>query len=179
MELAALSRCWIYSLLTKREGDLRVMKLQETHQPRPIRFLDLWEISGFRMKVYGIAYRRDLPRSKFIKAARKIAEHRLKESASKTNHYGTGYIGIHDGRGAAFVFIDWWADENELHHHVYVFPADKSDEIQYVTPTGLTACVWDMRVMSFERDAWFDNVIANPVGPDLEAYINARLNEDA
>ncbi|HEY7544851.1 MAG TPA: isochorismatase, partial [Blastocatellia bacterium] len=110
-----------------------MIKLQEVHQPRPIRFLDLWEISGFRMKVYGIAYRRNMPRNKFIRAARKIAERRLTESASKTNHYGAGYVGIHDGRTAGLIFVDWWADENELHHHVYVFPADKSDDVQYVT----------------------------------------------
>jgi hypothetical protein len=33
--------------------------------------------------------------------------------------------------------------------------------------------------MSFERQAWVDAVLINPGGPDLEAYVEARLNEGA
>ncbi|HSF81772.1 MAG TPA: hypothetical protein VLA49_11090 [Anaerolineales bacterium] len=48
----------------------------------------------------------------------------------------------------------------------------------YATPTGLTACVWDLRLMAFERQSWLETVLANPSGPDLEAYLACRLNED-
>lgn len=40
--------------------------------------------------------------------------------ASTEGCYGVGFLGVHDGRGADFVFIDWWAEENELHHHLYM-----------------------------------------------------------
>jgi hypothetical protein len=33
---------------------------------------------------------------------------------------GVGFLGVHGGRGADFVCIDWWAEENESHHHVYL-----------------------------------------------------------
>jgi hypothetical protein len=33
---------------------------------------------------------------------------------------GVGFLGVHGGRGADFVCIDWWAEENESHHHVYM-----------------------------------------------------------
>jgi hypothetical protein len=33
-----------------------MLKLQEPHATRPIRFLELWQESGWRLKVYGIAY---------------------------------------------------------------------------------------------------------------------------
>ena len=50
-----------------------------------------------------------------------------------------GFLGVHDGRTSNFVFLDFWADENELHHHVFVSPIALPDQFTYVTPTGLSA----------------------------------------
>jgi hypothetical protein len=41
-----------------------------------------------------------------------------------TPSYHLGFLGVHDGRTSNFVFLDYWAEENELHHHVFVSPAD-------------------------------------------------------
>lgn len=153
-----------------------MIQLQEPYQPRPIRFLELWQTNDWRIKVYGIAYRRPLPRPELIHAAKQMAQQRLQTVTA--SHYHTGFLGIHDGRGANFVFVDFWAEENELHHHVYVSPADKPMQLEYATPTGLTACVWDLRVVCFERQAWLDAILANPNGPDLNQYLARRLNED-
>ena len=48
-----------------------------------------------------------------------------------------------------------------------------------MTATGPAACVWDLRVIGFERDAWLSKVLRNPSGPDIDAYLSERLNEDA
>lgn len=152
-----------------------MITLQEQYRPRPIRFLELWQESRCRIKVYGIAYQRRLPRVELVDAARAAARPHLTQAAAA---YGVGFLGVHDGRGANFVFLDYWAEENELHHHVYVSPAGKPELMEYVTPTGLSACVWDLRVICFERQAWVDCILANPNGPDLDGYLACRLNED-
>ena len=131
------------------------------------------------MKVYGIAYGRPQPRDELLQAAKATARKQLSGSANKHNHYGVGFLGVHDGRGANFVFLDYWADENELHHHVYVSPSGQPTSFEDVTGAGLIACAWDLRVLSFERDSWVEAVLANPAGPDLERYLARRLNEDA
>jgi hypothetical protein len=150
----------------------------EPYRPRPIRFLDVWRAEEWRLKVYGIAYERAAPCPKLLEAAKVVARDRL-ATVTIANHYSVGFLGVHQGRTANFVFVDWWADENELHHHVYVSPTAEPEKLQYVTPTGLVACVWDLRVMAFERQAWLDHVLQNPRGPNLEAYLEHRLNEDA
>lgn len=154
------------------------MQLKEPYRTRPIRFLELWQEGDWRLKVYGIAYERPLPRLELIEAAKRVARSHLL-STHGLNHYGVGFLGVHDGRGANFVFVDYWTDENELHHHVYVSPCDNPQLLKYMTPTGLIACVWDLRVMWFEREAWVETVLANPAGPDIEQYLLRRLNEDA
>lgn len=111
-----------------------MIQLQEPYSPRPIRFLELWEEAGWRIKVYGIGYQRDLPRPELVEAAKGVARQRLSDLSGTEGHYGVGFLGVHDGRGVNFVFLDWWANENELHHHVFVSPKDEPGAFQYVTP---------------------------------------------
>jgi hypothetical protein len=112
------------------------------------------------------------------RGGKEIARERLTNSTTGDNHYRVAFLGMHDGRGANFVYLDYWADENELHHHVYVSPLEKPASLEYVTPTGLIACTWDLRGLSFERDARVEAVLANPSGPDFEEYLARTLNED-
>jgi len=148
------------------------------YEQRPIRFLELWLHAGWRIKVYGIAHGRPTPRPELVEAAKAAASQRLDAVAKSQRHYSVGFLGVHDGRTAHFVFVDWWADENELHHHVYVSPTEDPARLSYVTPTGLAACVWDLRVMAFERQAWVETVLKRAHDPDFKAYLRERLNED-
>jgi hypothetical protein len=119
------------------------LNLQEAYDVRPIRFLELWHESGWALKEYGIAYRRDLPREELVGADKDIARKRLTNSTNSDHRIG--FLGVHDGLGANFVYLDYWTDENELHHHVYVSPSEDSASLEYATPTGLIACTWDLR----------------------------------
>jgi RimJ/RimL family protein N-acetyltransferase len=149
-----------------------------SYQRRPIRFLDLWTHGAWRLKLYGISSDRAEPRNELIDAAKDVAADRLASIPASMKHYSVGFLGVHDGKTANFVFVDWWADENELHHHVYISPTEDPARLEYATPSGLVACVWDLRLMDFERQAWLDTVLQRGGSPDLDAYLEQRLNED-
>ncbi len=151
----------------------------EPHQPRPIRFLEFWQEADWCMKIYGIAYQAELPRPELLEAAKALARRHIFTPEPGVHRHNAGFIGIHDGRGAVFVFVDYWADENELHHHVYVSPKDDPLTFAYQTPTGLAACVWDLAVICFERQAWIATILSNPKNaPDMDAYLQQRLEAD-
>lgn len=155
------------------------MKLNEPYRARQIRFLDLWTIGDFRIKAYTISYRNRALDPSLIAAARSTAQQRLEQSAPESNHYNVGFVGIHEGRDGNFVFVDWWADENELHHHVYVSAAATPAALEYRTPTGLSACAWDLRVICHERDQWVEAVLKGYPEPNINAYLDTRLETDA
>jgi hypothetical protein len=67
------------------------------------------------MKKYTIAYRREAARPDLIEAAEAVAADTLPTPAIAPTRDGVGFLGIHDGRGAGLVFVDWWEQENELH----------------------------------------------------------------
>ena len=148
------------------------------YKPRPIRFLELFEPAGWKLKVYGITAEGERPADELISAAKRTVEGKLGDLTDGVDHYGVGFLGIHAGRGINFVFVDWWADENELHHHVWTSPGSAPTELEYRGVAGAIACVWDAYLIGFERDAWVETVLRNPAGPDLGAYLERRLSED-
>lgn len=143
------------------------------YRTRRIRFHDVWRFGDWRIKVYTIAWR-DLPGDPAIEAAEILFANCLAAIPAGRGNYGVGYAGIHSGRDADFLFLDWWADENELHHRVW--RADPgSIDFTSMSDSGPVACVWDLFVIGFERQAWLDHVLASPVGPDLDAWLDKRF----
>ncbi len=137
----------------------------------------LWSLRHWRLETYGIAYGRAAPRQGLVDAAGDIVDDRLVSTAERTNHYGLGFVGIHEGNNGNCVCLDWWADENELHHPVYVSPKDEPASLFHKTPSGLAACAWDLRVICFEGQAWGEHVLAR--APDFSSYLGQQLRQDA
>lgn len=134
------------------------------------------DLDGWRLKIYGIAYDGEGPDDDFVAAAVSEARERL-PAAHSPARYGVGFLGVHQGRGVNFVFVDWWEQENELHHHVWFSDTSDRTALRAGGPGDPIACVWDLSVIGFERAAWVRNVLANPGGPDLDAYLADQLNE--
>ncbi|MEE9298281.1 MAG: isochorismatase [Acidimicrobiia bacterium] len=154
------------------------ISLKATYRPRSIRPLEVWKHAGWTLKVYGIAEAGEYPRSEAITAAKRAAVQALPRSALTEHHYGIGFLGVHDAASGCYTFIDWWADDNELHHRLFVAPASKPDAFEAVSGGGSAACTWDLAVIGFERDAWVRHVLANPQGPDPAKYMTAWLTAE-
>lgn len=152
------------------------LALAEKYVARAIRCQGTWRTDGWRVKVYGIAYRRPAPRPELVAATKRIAAEVLPRPANAEGRYGVGFLGAHDARGGCYVFVDWWADENELHHHPFLGPSP--EELRPARPEESIACVWDLAVVAFERRVWLDAVLKDPHGPDLERYLAAQLSDD-
>lgn len=152
----------------------RLLKISHEFRPRPARFLGIEEFGDWRMKVYGLTaeHQRLLP--ELITEAKKLARNVVPQTLS--DEYGVGFIGVHCGRDSNFVFIDWWANENELHHHVFCSSLEQPLDLRRAAE-GVSACVWDLQVIWFERNAWVDKVLNNARGPDLDAYLQKVLDD--
>lgn len=148
------------------------------YKKRPIRFLDLWRDRGWTIKVYGISAKNEYPSSEFVRAAKTVAQNRFPQPATSPDRYGAGIMIIHEGKDANFLLIDWWEGENMLQHHVYSAPLNTPAALTYISPTGIAACVWELYVLGFERQAWVDNVLTRTGQVDLGDYYDARLHID-
>ena len=92
----------------------------------------------------------------------------------KTNSYGLGYIIFHEGRLANWLLLDWWADEIQIWHHLYRSDLANPAGFERVT-SDLIACIWELRLIAFEREAWIETMLKSPDRPDVRRYLAARL----
>ena len=129
------------------------------------------------MKLYGIAWRGESPRAQLLEGAKRIAAEELRNAAP--NNYKLGFIGAHGGRDACFVFVDYWGNENELFHRVFLSRSNDPDTLIPAKSSDSSVCVWDLRLQFFEREAWVKHVLRKADAPDFEAYLDDRLNEKA
>jgi len=151
--------------------------LPSGYTPRPVRFLELWRPGEWTVKVYGISAKGERPDPDLVSTGKELAVRQLPVPAAAGNRYGVGIVIVHEGEDGNYVLVNWWMGENMLHNHVYhasrtgTRPGDFRD----VTPTGLTACVWELHVLHFERTAWIRSVLAREGGPNLEEYLMQRF----
>jgi hypothetical protein len=153
------------------------MSKMQPYEKRSFRFIELFSIDGWRMKLYGIAWQRDLPRSELLAAAKRIATEVLVNETA--NNYKVGFVGAHDGRNASFVFVDFWGNENELFHRVFFSRDNDPTALKAAQNSDSSVCVWDLRLQNFEREAWIKHILRKPAAPDFDGYLAERLNEDA
>jgi hypothetical protein len=150
--------------------------LTEAYAAREIRFLQLWTPAGWAIKCYGIAHpARGMPTEAVIAAAQKVLALRLPGPGDRS-HYGVGFLIVHVAREAVFVLLDLWTGENMLRQQLLTSALDNQTEFRDLGSTGLMACVWEMQVQSYERQAWIDTVLKKPNGSDFSAYLSLRLN---
>ena len=113
-----------------------------------------------------------------VDATEQLARVVLPQPPVTEHRYGVGFVGVHDAGSGCYAFVDWWADDNELHHHAFASPGDRPEAMAPVTTEGSIGCVWDLAVIAFEREAWLEAVLCNPCGPDLDRYLAAELHAD-
>lgn len=147
----------------------------EPYRARRVERLELWEPPGWRIKVYGLGPKGTLLSDPLVDAAKAAAREVLTRVASGTPHYGLGFLGVHSGVGADVAFVDWWAAENELHHHVFVAEEGRPETLRPRSESELAACVWDLEVISFERDAWVRHILRHARSPRWDDYVTAAL----
>ncbi|AXK36779.1 isochorismatase [Streptomyces armeniacus] len=148
-----------------------------SYRTRPIRFLELWEHGGWRVKVYGIAAAAELPRPALVTAAKATAAQHLPREPGGDGRHGAAFLTVHDGADGTWVLVDWWANGNLLHH--LPFGGDLADPAGELRPLtgGLAACTYELAVTDFERRAWLREVYAAE-RPDLDGYLAARLEAE-
>lgn len=129
------------------------------------------------MKLYGIAWQQELPRPELLEAAKRVAADILGNETA--NNYKVGFIGAHDGRNACFVFVDFWGNENELFHRVYLSRLNEPQSLMVAKSLDSSVCVWDLHLQNFEREAWIKHILRKPTAPDFDAYLAEHLHEDA
>lgn len=125
------------------------------YQPRPLAFLGVEDFGGQRLKVYSIRYGEGpLDRASFA-GAWDLAAKAL-PSGGDDGRPGVGFVILHRGKTGDYFILGWWDRQNELPLRVLVRDGDGWRPCA----GGESLCVWDLRVVWWEREAYVGTVLA-------------------
>ena len=151
--------------------------LRGPHQARPIRFAGVHDVAGWRVKLYAIATAGNTTRPELLDAALATAADVLPQPPATDEHHGLAFVVAHDARDYAFVLVNWWQGENEIFQHTFSAPLDDPTALAPLASDAI-GCVWELAPIDHERRAWLRHVLANPAGPDIDAYFEDHLEDD-
>src|SRR5262245_37749312 len=123
----------------------------EPYRPRLIRFVELFERDGWRLKLYSITYGTTALQREAYDQGLRIALQQLPQPAESAHRPGVAFAIFHQGRGVHYLVLCWWDNENELFSRVFVRSFDQEAAWRAAT-AGESACVWDLQVIWFERE---------------------------
>lgn len=137
--------------------------------------MGICEIRGWQLKRYRIhPPGRDFDGQDWEKGRASVAG-LLPQPPRSSGRAGVGFIIEHPGRRIDYLVLCWWDSENELFNRVLTCnPATPG--VWMLATSGTIACVWDLAVVNFERDAWVETMLGERPEPD--AYLERAFSAD-
>ena len=145
------------------------------YHDRPIQHVDNWTIESNEnprfLKVYSIVRSEDVTCDpSVVQTCQDIVT-----SIKLPSECRYGFATIHVGVEAIWLLVDVWADDI-LHHFLFAASLDSPTKFEPIRDSTM-ACVWELSVLNFERDAWVRHVMM-PERPEYLAYLNCRYQDD-
>ena len=143
---------------------------------RPVKFIDQVNTEGWRIKIYGISAKSlPLPQEVVSEGMKNVLSH-LPQPALTEQRYGVGFLIIHQGTMRNWYLLDWWEKEDIIHHKLFSSPLGDPGSISAESDKSLIACVHELRVISFETEAWIKTVLCRDDKSSFDSYLKLRLN---
>jgi len=145
----------------------------EPYKPREAEFRKEADFGEWRLKVYGISTGDELVSDALVETGLNAILPNLPQPALSEDRYGVGFVIIHRGTMRNWFSLDWWEYEDILFHRLYSSPLDNANEIS-AEESAAIACVHELKIISFENEAWIKTVLGNNGDTDFERYLNER-----
>jgi len=70
--------------------------------------------------------------------------------------------------------IDWWESEDIMHHRLFSSPLNNPTSITSEPDRSMIACVHELKIISFESEAWIKTALCKDCEPSFDEYL--KLN---
>ncbi len=132
------------------------------YSPRQVIAFPAIQVKGRDLKVYGV-----------FSSSERIAEFpdlsylgdSVAELVSKCegeDDHGIGFVILHLAKDGDYLLLSQWRDANMLQHQVYqgAVVERRLSGMRSLAASAIVACVWELEIMKFERDAWVRTVLS-------------------
>jgi len=153
------------------DADLAFRYVPRRVKPRPV-----VSVNGYRLKPYEIYYAEDGKIRLQEPDLKSLISQCLPASDDPLNH-GVGFVMVHFARDGQYLLLSRWYGGNMLKHDLFEIK-QMADGWQSTSlkSTGIVACVWELQVVTFERQAWVNTAMAEGgTECSYDRYLNTVL----
>jgi hypothetical protein len=149
-----------------------------TYAPRLVKAFPPVDVGGRALKAYGVfAEPADADSPVSPEWLREQAGSVLPEAPEPGDH-PAGFVILHRAKDGDYLLVSQWYDANMLKHWVRGAPAGGSAAFEPLAEQAVIACVWELEIVKFERDAWVRTVLAHGRldQSSLDAYLGTTFS---
>jgi len=150
----------------------------EPYSKRAVTFVKQVNVNGWRIKVYSLSVKETALCEEIISNGVSSVLSALPQPALSEARYGVGFLIIHQGLMRNWFLLDWWEQEDILHHKLFSSNLNTPASISAEEDKSLIACVHELRVIAFESNAWIKTVLSQDKKADFDEYMKLRFNLD-
>ena len=145
------------------------------YEERTIEFTEIAASNGWRIKVYGVSAKSSPLPGEIVSVGTKVVLPHLPQPAIAEHRYGVGFLIIHHGKMRNWFLLDWWENQDILHHKLFSSPLDDPQSITPEPDTSLIACVHELRIITFESDAWIKTLLRADKSSSVDDYLKLHF----
>jgi hypothetical protein len=112
--------------------------------------------------MYRITKNRSALSTEVFDESKRLAKQNLNQADQEGNAYKVSFVISHEASEAIFTLVNWWVEGNMLITKVYKSSFASPGEFEEITNSNIAgACIWELAIISYERDAWVTDVLQN------------------
>jgi len=89
--------------------------------------------------------------------------------------HGVGFVIVHFAADGDYLLLSRWADANMLRHRVFALLPEQGPIA--LADISIIACVWELKLIMAERDAWLEQVLLVDDPVPMAARMTAYLDQ--
>ncbi|PYE86371.1 hypothetical protein [Phyllobacterium leguminum] len=93
------------------------------------------------------------------------------EKLAQTRHLGAGFAILHQGQEGLWLLLHWWLEGGIATQIIWRSDLDAEPKFLPADPL-LTACVWELGIIDFERRAWMETAMS---GKPIADYLTRTM----
>ena len=142
------------------------------YRPRHTQLTEVRSVNDWQLKIYQITHDGEPISREVVEAAMECVAIRSIWPIDQTYQYG--FVILHRGEQAVWALNQIWVNDI-LRQFVFFAPLNDPTRFDISPMPGFNACVWELEVTNYERDAWVRHVMTNPAEAQFDEYLNDSL----
>jgi hypothetical protein len=145
--------------------------------PRWVEAGDVISLNGYRLKSYSMHLSDKKEKQVLENHDLQALLQACVPPASEPLDHGPGFVIVHYARDGDYLLISRWYGGNMLKHELFRLVQNAEGwQAEPLRSTNIVACVWELQVIAFERQAWVATAMAKRgTERSFKSYLNTVL----